>query len=132
MRSAFLNYLAIFLLLLIMGIGALNIFLLLRPEKGEKVLQTQVVRGMAVEYDSLLYTLNFAQQNGVIKALNEPVESKASLPTPFTRLVIYRFNQDDLIFTAQELSRNVPLLNILSTAYDTHAQTTSHPKYYSH
>lgn len=132
MKSAWVNYLAVFLLLLIAGIGALNLFLLLRPEKTQRVLKTNDVRGMAVEHDGLLYTLNFSQQNGVVSALNQSVESKAPLPTAFTRLVVYRFNQNDLIFSAEELSRNVPLLNILSTAYDTHVETAPHPKYHSH
>lgn len=116
-KSAWINYLAILLLIIVAGIFALNLLLLLRPEKTQPVLNYNDVRGMAVEHDGVLYTLNFEQQNGVVKALNHPEESKAPLPVSFTRLVVYRFGQDDLIYASKELDRNVPLINILSTAY---------------
>lgn len=132
MKSAYVNYLAILILILLMGIGALNLFLFLRPEQQQPVLKFNDVRGMAVEHEGLLYTLNFDQQNGVVKALNAPQESKAPLPVSFTRLVIYRFGHADKIYTAEELSRNVPLINILSNSYDINAKTPSYSEHHSH
>lgn len=131
MKSTWITYLAVLTLLILMGVVALNLFLFLRPPKQQPVIESNDVRGMAVKHGGLLYTLNFAKQNGIVQALNEPRESKAPLKADFTRLIIYRFTEKELIYSVDELARNVPLLNILSTAYDTYAETAANPKYYS-
>src|ERR1700733_909479 len=64
------------------------------------------VKGMAIEYNNKLYTLNFKQQNRVIQILNcADLYSKngskvdASLEKngfDYNRLIIYRFEEPDL------------------------------------
>lgn len=132
MKSSWINYLAILTLFILVGVVAINLTLLMRPPKKEPVIDYNDVRGMAIEKDGFLYTLNFKQQNGVVKALNHPEKSKAPLPVSFTRLIIYRFNAPELVYTAHELAQNVPLINLLDNTYDTYAETATDPEYYSH
>jgi hypothetical protein len=61
------------------------------------------VRGMAVGYNQLLYTLNFKQQNEVIEILNRSIPVKGinpgrNQPTNVEKIVVYQFdNQPDII-----------------------------------
>ena len=67
------------------------------------------VRGIAVEHDQRLYTLNFSQQKELVEILNrlipvgkELAESRKvtpSHPTKITKIIIYRFNAPDLILS---------------------------------
>lgn len=69
-----------------------------------KYLSPNDVRGMAIEHNGLLYTLNFDQQNSLLDLLNQatPINSKgAQLETSstkpnFEKIVIYRFNAPDI------------------------------------
>ncbi|MBA3238650.1 MAG: hypothetical protein H0T62_09945 [Parachlamydiaceae bacterium] len=66
-----------------------------KPHPKENVLSYNDVRGMAVESDGILYTLNFEQQNQVITALNKGEgfpEMQMGAPT-VDKLIIYRFSQ---------------------------------------
>ncbi len=80
-----------------------------KPE-GEPYLPRQEVRGMAVQYKGLLFTLNFSQQNRAISFLNEGVKVDAISPhssgsSEAESLVLYRFGEKpDLLLTpiAQE------------------------------
>lgn len=101
------------------------------------------VRGIAVEHNKLLYTLNFKQQNQVIDIINRslkivelpPIEEKASID----KIIIYQFNDapdiniepigykdNDLIYSAPQLFATGYLMEIsegelkeiLSQTYD--------------
>ncbi len=83
----------------------LNVSRLFTQQKNERYLSYNGVRGIAVEHERKLWTLNFDQQNRVIEAINfflpigknsSTIEKKAA---PFDRLVIYRFNAPDLFVT---------------------------------
>jgi hypothetical protein len=57
------------------------------------------VRGMAVESQGLLYTLNFNQQNRVVAALNAraSIHLESMCVTEIEKLVVYRFNAPDWV-----------------------------------
>jgi len=67
------------------------------------------VKGMAVEHNGLLYTLNFSQQNRLVDVFNRatsvtPNDATArklhvSHPPEITKIVIYRFNAPDIEVT---------------------------------
>lgn len=71
----------------------------------ERYLSYNGVRGVAIEHNNLLYTLNFDQQNRLIDYINMALPvGKSSWNSsrndlPFTKIVVYRFNQPDLIMT---------------------------------
>ncbi|MEI8365319.1 MAG: hypothetical protein WCF65_02780 [Parachlamydiaceae bacterium] len=64
------------------------------------------VRGIAVEHNKMLYTLNFEQQNALVEILNRTVPVGKELvtaqsvtpqkPVDIQRIVIYRFNAPDI------------------------------------
>jgi hypothetical protein len=74
-----------------------------------RYLSPNEVRGMAVEHNQLLYTLNFAQQNALIEIFNRSIpvdkksveERKATLKKPLEiqKIVIYRFNAPNIEIT---------------------------------
>lgn len=76
------------------------------------------VRGSEIVVNQIPYTLNFAQQNSVISALDHAVAvSKDTIRTEseklfFQKLVFYRFNQPDLIVRPIEQRRTALLLDI--------------------
>ena len=102
------------------------------------------VRGMAISQNGMLYTLNFQQQNHVIKILNEAVaideiEPGKRSPPNFNKIVIYQFDgapevtltpiayvDQNLIFSAPQWSRNGYMMELsegdlrtlLSQTYD--------------
>lgn len=71
-----------------------------------KYISPNDVRGMAIEHNSTLYTLNFAQQNTLVDIFNRaiPVNKGAfearqvtNVKAPqVTKIIIYRFNQPDI------------------------------------
>lgn len=65
----------------------------------QSVLAYNDVRGMAIESDGLLYTLNFEQQNRVVAALNrkEGIPNIETCAPSMDKLVIYRFNAPDRV-----------------------------------
>lgn len=71
----------------------------------QKYLKYNDVRGMAVKYQNLLYTLNFAQQNAVIDILNQAipfagVTSEPTQPSDIQQMIVYQFEgKPDLILT---------------------------------
>lgn len=80
------------LALLIASIALVPMF---KPHPKENILSYHDVRGMAVESNGLLYTLNFEQQNQIIAALNNGESfPKMYVPTA-DKLIIYRFSQPD-------------------------------------
>jgi hypothetical protein len=115
----------------------LNFSALLTPPKNERYLSYNGVRGMAVEHNRLLWTLNFEQQNQVIDFLNRclPIGKNTShlekRPLSIDRLVIYRFNApdlfvtpvgydgDNLIFQAQEWNPSGYLLDVSGGLFNT-------------
>jgi hypothetical protein len=96
----------------IVGIALIFIFNFLQIFSfplNEKFVAYNDVRGIAVEHHNLLYTLNFDQQNQLIEYVNMglPV-GKAALtqskdPLPFTKIIVYRFDQPDLVMTPIEI-----------------------------
>lgn len=96
-------------LLVLLGMGIILLLnfsssLLLQP-KNERYLSYNGVRGMAVEHDHLLWTLNFDQQNSVIAHLNRSIPIGKNTrhlekkPLIIDRLIIYRFHAPDLFLT---------------------------------
>lgn len=93
---------------LMIGLGAIAIALLLNLislfllEKPETYLRYNDVRGMAVVYQGIPYTLNFAQQNEVIETLNRSIPvgpgylTSTHTQPEFEKIVIYRFHKPDL------------------------------------
>ena len=87
-------------ILVILGINAAQAFGSFRP----KYLAPNDVRGMAIEHNKLLYTLNFEQQNALLEILNHsipidskiPQEDQSKTPLEFERLVIYLFEGPDI------------------------------------
>lgn len=67
------------------------------------------VRGIAVEHNQLLYTLNFDQQNAILDIFNrsipvskQEVEARkvqAVDPPRVSKIIIYRFNEPDIEIT---------------------------------
>lgn len=100
------------------------------------------IRGSAVEYQGLLYTLNFEQQNKLIAYLNSAIAADQSATSlnkpPYTKLIIYRFDlhdieiiplgytEDNLVFVTPLWNNSKPLIDtskgqlrkLLETTYD--------------
>lgn len=81
----------------------LNLTTLLSPPPIEKYLSFNGVRGMDIQHDNKLYTLNFEQQNQLIAYINESISvgggtpKSQAIPLNFTKLAIYRFDKPDLV-----------------------------------
>lgn len=104
MSNRFVNFLTLFILIALLGMAALNVFRLFYHPPAENYLSHNDVRGVAVEYKNLLYTLNFEQQNHLIDRINHSLQipketAGINKKLPFTRLIIYRFEKPDLIIT---------------------------------
>lgn len=71
-----------------------------------KYISPSDVRGMAVQHDKLLYTLNFEQQNALVEIFNrafpvskEDVDARkknAPKTSNVSKIIIYRFNAPDI------------------------------------
>ncbi|MBN9378237.1 MAG: hypothetical protein BGO14_06180 [Chlamydiales bacterium 38-26] len=78
----------------------------------EKYIKYNDVRGIAIEHEQKLYTLNFQQQNEVIgyvnKSLTTPQSSVKNVKSKldFTKIIIYRFNAPDMILIPIEYNDN--------------------------
>lgn len=94
------------------------------PE-GSGAISQYEVRGMALIVHQTPYTLNFEQQTRVVHALNRAVEVVKEPPNAwvekpfFDQLIVYRFNQPDLIIKPIEQRRMALLLDIPAWS-DTH------------
>ena len=103
------NRLLLYLTLVV--IGCMGIVLIMNfsrifvERQNQKYLNYNDVRGIALEHNSLLYTLNFEQQNNLIYYFNQalpttknnPNQASSSKSLDFSKLIIYRFNSPDLI-----------------------------------
>lgn len=105
-----------------------NVFPIFIKPIAEKYIGYNDVRGMAVEYEGKLYTLNFDQQKNAIGFFNQSIAStsKPSQQADFSKLIIYRFNQltdivikpegydnnQNLIFTAPEWTHEGSLQDV--------------------
>lgn len=86
---------------------ALNVSIIVSEQGGPQTyLKFNDVRGMAVKYKQLLYTLNFSQQNEIIEILNQSIPMLSSDASGFRQapdiqqIIIYQFgNKPDLILT---------------------------------
>jgi hypothetical protein len=105
MNNRNLMYLTIMVLIAMGLLLVVNITTLFTMPKPERYIGYNDVRGMAIEHQKLLYTLNFDQQNDLIKyfnmalPINKDLQTVISSSVDFSKLVIYRFNQPDLIIT---------------------------------
>ncbi len=76
-----------------------NMGYLLMDQPKEKYISYNAVSGIAIDYQDKLHTLNFSQQNHLLKILNElqPISSLESLSEELIgKIVIYQFNEPDL------------------------------------
>jgi hypothetical protein len=74
----------------------------------QSVLAYNEVRGMAVESEGVLYTLNFEQQNRVVAALNrkEKIPNLETCAPSMDKLIIYRFDAPEWVLNlAKEESK---------------------------
>ncbi len=82
-----------------LALSSVFIFIAFMPQllhsRKQELLSYNEVRGMAVEIHSILYTLNFEQQNRMVAAINhnDPIKNK---------LIIYRFNHPDWVIEPRE------------------------------
>ena len=99
----YLTTLVILAMAILLGVNMQSI-LTGQPEN-QTYLRYNDVRGMAVNHNQLLYTLNFKQQNTVIDILNEAIrinEIKPGnrQPPNIEQLIIYQFdNKPDIVIT---------------------------------
>jgi hypothetical protein len=129
---------AICAILLLFAIDFSSLFLNPFPET---YLGHNEIRGIAVQHEQLLYTLNFKQENELVDLFNQTtfstVEQKQQ-EVPFPKIIVYRFHQpeieigvgklanDQLIFTAPTLKADGVFLDrsqgrlneLLSETYD--------------
>lgn len=102
MNSKSLTYMTTIVVIGALIILALNVLPYLGFEANEKYLPYNDVKGMAIEHQNKLYTLNFDQQKELIGILNssQPIEKSSVLPNgekpDFEKIVIYRFNKPDI------------------------------------
>ncbi len=95
MRLRTLTYLAVTTIVL----STVLIFIAFMPKllhsRKQEILSYNDVRGMAIERQGLLYTLNFEQQNRMVAAINQndAIQDK---------LIIYRFNHPDWVIEPRE------------------------------
>ena len=110
------------MIIVILGMGAIlatNLITFFVHTNSEKFLKRNQVKGMATEHQGKLYTLNFTQQNEVITLLNRAITvGKESYITSqkvsfeFDQLVIYRFNEPDLIVTPVTITNQQLLFSV--------------------
>lgn len=72
---------------------------MLEQKPPQSVLAYNEVKGMAIESEGKLYTLNFEQQNQVVAALNkkENIPEIKTCGAPGEKLIIYRFNAPEWV-----------------------------------
>ncbi len=81
------------------------------------------VRGMVVVHQGVPYTLNFRQQNDIVKEINsfEEVSSEEKRdegkPLPFDRLIIYHFDTPNDVVTGKKGGDNIIELTFETEGY---------------
>lgn len=136
------GYLTLLVLVGMAIILMLNLTRLFTQQKNERYLSYNGVRGIAVEHQRVLWTLNFEQQNKVIENLNLclPIGKNTrhfeKKPLAYERIIIYRFNApdlyltpiaydgDNLIFETKEWNPNGYLLDVSGGSFDTLLRST--------
>jgi hypothetical protein len=68
----------------------------------EKNISYNEVSGIVIERQGIFYTLNFEQQNQILKYLNEQESSdsffiKNQQNLDFEKMIIYRFNEPEIV-----------------------------------
>lgn len=138
----YLTSLVILGMLVLLGLNMTS--LLTGQTEGRSYLRFNHVRGMAIDHNQLLYTLDFSQQNKVIEILNRSVRVVGVKPgkrlkPDFEKIIVYQFDdKPDLVispiaYVDQNLVFSVPewesdgylmelsegtLQNLLSKTYD--------------
>lgn len=156
MNNRTLVYLTGFVILGMVVLLGLNMTNLLKGQsKTQTYLKYNHVRGMAIDHQKLLYTLNFQQQNEVIDILNESVRVVGVKPgkrkkPDFEKVIVYQFDGkpdliikpiayvgNNLVFSVAEWNPEGYLMELsegklqtlLSKSYDQTSQDTeSHPR----
>jgi hypothetical protein len=86
-------FLAVFAIAFINGINNLGV-------ASCRFISPNAIRGMAIEHQGLVYTLNFNQQNDLAEAFNLAIPSTTNIEvltnSPVSKVVIYRFNASDI------------------------------------
>lgn len=150
MKNRTLVYLTSFVILGMLVLLGLNMSSLMTGHRVETYLKYNHVRGMAINHNELLYTLNFNQQNEVIEILNHSVRVVGVKPgkrkkPDFEKIVVYQFDGkpdlivkpiayigNNLVFSVAEWNPEGYLMEIsegklqtlLSKSYDQTAQNT--------
>lgn len=97
-----------FIYLLVAGVIGMSVILMLnlvgfwQPQLTEKFLPRNDVRGIDIDHNGKLWTLNFEQQNKLVNVLNASIATSERFSpenTDFDKLIIYRFNKPDIILT---------------------------------
>ncbi|MBA3816012.1 MAG: hypothetical protein H0X29_05750 [Parachlamydiaceae bacterium] len=94
-----------------------------------KYISPSEVRGMAVQHNKLLYTLNFEQQNALVEIFNrsipvsrEDVEARkkdAPKIADISKIIIYRFNAPDIeIVPIAHVAKNYSVDGFTSQRYN--------------
>jgi hypothetical protein len=104
MNNRTLIYLTGFVIIGMLVLLALNMTsILTRQPESQAYLKFNDVRGMAINHNQLLYTLNFNQQNKVIEILNRSVRVVGVNPgkrqkPDFEKMIVYQFEgKPDLV-----------------------------------
>lgn len=102
----YLMVLAFFAMMVLLVGNAVNLF---QAPRLDAHISPYDVRGMAIFYKTTPYTLNFAQENECVSALNRSIpigtlRKNQNENLPFEKLVIYRFKQPDIELTLADFS----------------------------
>lgn len=106
MSNRTLNTLIIISLAGILGLFITNILPIVWPQKYDKFIRYNDVKGISIQHAQKDWTLNFDQQTKLIDYLNEAILVKKDLlknnqaPLPFTSITIYRFEGSDIVLKA--------------------------------
>jgi hypothetical protein len=141
MNKRAVRYLAMTTCLMVLVLFGISISVPPKTPPGLLRLDYNHVRGSAVEHQ-VPYTLNFEQQNALITYVNAAetsnMQPSTAAPTPYSKIIIYRFNApntiitpltyigDNLLFSTPEWNEGKPLLDtsqgklkhLLETSYD--------------
>ena len=102
MSNNTLIYLLIFAVTVMLALVGLNTIGYWDSPLSQTYLDKNDVRGIEIEYNKKLWTLNFEQQNKVIDILNSSIATNEYFSpekSNFDKLIIYHFNKPDIVVT---------------------------------
>jgi len=94
--------------MVLVGIGILlflNVMSVFSNPTSLNYLALNDIKGSAVEYNGLLYTLNFDQQTKLVEGLNTATSGRTDVKegifrSPIRKIIFYRFNAPNLVITS--------------------------------